>query len=619
MTKKQKKSLFEIIISAIIVILTLLLSLIGYLKETFFLERSIYFYLSLVLYLIAYFIVGRSVLIKSFKNILRGKVFDEFFLMSIATIVAFILGEFFEGVAVMLFYQVGELFQSIAVERSRKSITHLMDIAPSFAIRIDEDGKEEVIDPDEVNIDDVLLIKVGDKIPVDAIVIEGSTTIDTSSLTGESIPSDVKKDDVIISGCINLTSAIKVKAKTKYEDSTVYHILNLIEEANESKGKTEQFISKFAKYYTPAVVILAVLISIIPPLFNNYNFSEWIYKGLSFLVISCPCALVISIPLSFFSGIGKGSKYGILIKGGVHLENLAKIKTLFFDKTGTITTGRFKVTKSSLNENDTSLLASIEDYSNHPLSKAITSEYKSIERVKIVDLEEISGKGIKGKYNNQIVLCGNKALFDQFNIKIEEQEGTVIYLGLDDKYLGYVILEDEIKEDSFKALQELKKLNVTKRIMLTGDKANVAKKVSSKLEITDCYAELLPQEKLEHIKKEKNTKYKVGFVGDGINDAPSLAYADVSFAMGEKGASLALETSDIVLMDDSLTKVAKSIKIAKSTMRICYENIILALGIKLLCMILSVLGIGGILMSIFADVGVMILCVINSMRNLYSK
>ncbi len=621
MNKKQKRALFEIIISGILLLfVTLLYPFI--IKQTGNEIKGIFYYIQIAIYVVTYIVIGGRILLKSIKNISRGKIFDEFFLMSLATIVAFALQEFFEGVAVMLFYQIGELFQSIAVERSRKSITSLMEIAPTTANRVVNDDIE-VIDVDEVNIGDILLIKVGDKIPVDGIVIEGNSTLDTSSLTGESLPLDVKENEEVLSGSINLSGVIKIKAKKVYEDSSVYKILTLIEEASDSKGKTEQFISKFAKYYTPTVVILALILSIIPPLFDSFQFTKWILRGMSFLVISCPCALVISIPLSFFSGIGKASKQGILIKGGVHLEDLNKTKTIFFDKTGTLTTGKFAITEEVNYKEDSDfkkLLKSMELNSTHPLAKAICEYYQDEEIINLTDIEEISGRGMKGKYHNQEILCGNDKLLKENDIEFESIKGTIIYLVKDRILLGYVKLEDQLKEDTKEAIRLLKKEGIEELIMITGDKEEPAKKIASEINLTKYYASLLPEEKLKIVKEYQSTSdSKVSYVGDGINDAPTLISVDVSFAMGKNGSSLAMESSDIVLMDDSLMKVYKAKRFARQTMRTCYLNIILALGIKVLCLVLGALGIGGMLLAIFADVGVMIICVINSMLNYYIK
>ncbi len=620
MNKKQKRSLIEIIVTIFLLLICQILYPLLMNKLNLNIKEGIFFYIHVLLYLITYIVIGGRILLKSLKNISHGRIFDEFFLMSLATIVAFALQEFFEGVAVMLFYQIGELFQSLAVSHSRKEIKSLMEIAPKFANRI-VNGEIEKIDVDEVNIDDVLLVKVGEKIPVDGIILEGESTLDTSSLTGESLPLDVHVGDEIISGSINLSKVLKIRAKTSYEESSIYKILVLIEEANESKGKTEQFISKFAKIYTPVVVIFAILLAIIPPLFDHYQFTKWILRAMSFLVISCPCALVISIPLAFFSGIGKASKKGILIKGGVYLENLNKIKTIFFDKTGTLTTGKFKVkeiNKLTEENNFESLFKSIEEKSSHPLAQAIVNYFIDFKTLAIKNIQEISGKGIKANYLDDIIFAGNAKLMKENNIAFKEEKGTVIYLAKNNKCLGYVILEDEIKSEAKKTMQLLKKEKIENLIMITGDKEEIAKNVSEKLALTKYYASLLPQDKLEIVKsyKEKMNEL-VGYVGDGINDAPTLVTSDVAFAMGFNGSSLAIESSDIVLMQDNLLKLVEAKKIAKQTMFIAYLNIILALGVKILCLILGALGIGGMLLAIFADVGVMIICVINSIMNFY--
>lgn len=612
MNKKQKKTLVEIILSSILIFINILLSSIF--------KTELMSFLSLILYLITYFIIGRKVLFKAIKNILKGHVFDEIFLMALATIGAFILKEYFEGVAVMLFYQIGELFQDIAVSSSRKSITHLIELVPTSTLRINGDDIEE-IDVEEVNVGDILLIKVGEKIPVDALIIDGSTTIDTSSLTGESLPVEKSINEEVLSGTINLSNVIKVKALKTAENSTIFNILNLIEDATISKGKTESFISKFAKFYTPIVVILAFIISVVPPLFDGFIFAKWILKGLSFLVISCPCALVISVPLSFFSGIGKASRNGILIKGSNYVEKLSKVDYVFLDKTGTITNGNFEVESINNISNFTifnNLLYSIERYSTHPLAKAICSYLNEYNVLEINDVKEIPGKGIIGYYEDKLVVCGNKSLLNDYNIKFKSEDGTLIYLAYDNKYLGYALLNDLIKEDSKIAIERIKSTHVKDVIMLTGDKSDVSKYVANLVNITTYKAELLPQEKLDVITQYKEKGYITCFVGDGINDAPSLALADVSLSMGS-GSTLALETSDIVIINNSLISVYNAIKIAKSTMKIAYFNIVFSIFIKILFLLLSVFGLSNMLFAIFADVGVMIICVLNSMRNLIKK
>ncbi len=611
MNKKQKTTLIQIIISSIILIISLVLSNIF--KDNDFIK-----YLSIVLYFLSYFVVGYKILIKSFKNICHGKIFDELFLMSIATIGAFILQDFFEGVAVMLFYQIGELFQDLAVSSSRKSITSLIEIVPKKAIRI-YNGIEEEIEADEVKIDDILLIKVGEKIPVDSIIIEGDTTLDTSSLTGESLPVEKYKGDEVLSGTINLSNVIKVKATKTFENSAIYSILSLIEDASSSKGKTESFITKFAKYYTPIVVISAVIISIIPPLFDNYDFKKYVIKGLSFLVISCPCALVISVPLSFFSGIGKASKNGILIKGSNHIEKLSSVNCVLLDKTGTITTGIFEVDEInniSNNELFNKLFYSMENKSTHPLAKAIVKYYKNENELTLEDIKEIPGKGIIANYNNKLVLCGNESLLNKYNISSNKIDGTIIHLAYDNNYLGYVKLSDKIKNDSKDAITKIKKANVKEVVMLTGDKESASKFVANSVGVTAYKSELLPNEKLKVIKEYKDNKYVTCFIGDGINDAPSLAIADVSISMGS-GSTLAIETSDIVIINNSLENVYKAIKISKSTMHTAYFNIVFSIVIKILILLISIFFNTNMLLAIFADVGVMVICVLNSMRNMF--
>lgn len=611
MNKNQKKVLIQIILSSIILIISLVLS--NLFKDNDFIK-----YLSIVLYFLSYFIIGYKVLIKSFKNICHGKIFDELFLMSIATIGAFILQEFFEGVAVMLFYQIGELFQDLAVSSSRKSITSLIEIVPKKAIRINN-GIEEEIDADEVRIDDILLIKVGEKIPVDSIIIEGDTTLDTSSLTGESLPVEKYKGDEVLSGTINVSNVIKVKATKTFEKSAIYSVLSLIEDASSSKGKTESFITKFAKYYTPIVVISAVIISIIPPLFDNYDFKKYVIKGLSFLVISCPCALVISVPLSFFSGIGKASKNGILIKGSNHIEKLSSVNCILLDKTGTITTGVFEVDEiNNINNNKlfNKLFYSIENKSTHPLAKAIVKYYKNENELTLEDIKEIPGKGVIANYNNKLVLCGNESLLNKYNVITNKVDGTIIHLAYDNNYLGYIKLSDKIKNDSKAAITKLKKANIKEVVMLTGDKESASCLVANNVGVTAYKSELLPNEKLEVIKEYKDNKYVTCFIGDGINDAPSLAIADVSISMGS-GSTLAIETSDVVIINNSLENVYKAINISKSTMHTAYFNIVFSIVIKLLILLISIFFDTNMVLAIFADVGVMVICVLNSMRNMF--
>lgn len=625
LNKKQKRTLIEIIITAVLLIITrFIYPLIINNCNQEIIKYNVFYIIQIILYIIAYLCIAGRILLKSIKNISSGRFFDEFFLMSLASIVALCMQEFFEGVAVMLFYQIGELFQSIAVEKSRKSITSLMEIAAVYANKVLENGDLEKIDVEDVQLNDILLVKVGEKIPVDSIVIEGDTTLDTSSLTGESRPFNVSINDQVLSGSINLTSVIKVKAIKKYVDSSVYKILTLIEEASETKGKTEQFITRFAKVYTPTVVILALLLCVIPPLFDSFNFAKWIYRALSFLVISCPCALVISIPLSFFSGIGKCSKRGILVKGGVCLENLNQVNTMFFDKTGTLTTGVFEVLSENNINNDplfNKIFKGIEMNSIHPIAVAISNYYQNEEHLELNNIEEIPGRGMKALLDHKIILCGNAKLMQEYNIAYKDSIGTVIHLSYDNKYLGYLVLGDKIKEGTEIAIDKIRKQRIKQLIMITGDKDEPASLVADKLKLNKYYSELLPDEKLNIVKSyiNSNQKSKIAYVGDGINDAPTLATCDVSFAMGKNGSSLAIETADIVIMDDNLDKVALAKHYAHQTMLVAYINIILALSIKLLCMILSTLGIGGILIAIFADVGVMIICVVLAMLNYYTK
>ena len=582
-----------------------------------------------ILFILSYIIVGFEIILEAIENILKGKVFDENFLMSVATIGAFVIGEFPEAVAVMLFYQIGELFQSYAVDKSRKSIANLMDIRPDYA-NIYRDGKVEKVNPNKVRIGETIVVKPGEKIPLDGKIIEGKTSLDTKALTGESMPREVSEGDEILSGCINLDGVIKIKVTKEFGESTVSKILDLVENASSKKSKSENFITKFAKYYTPIVVILAVILAILPPLLvSGQNFSEWIYRALSFLVVSCPCALVISIPLSFFGGIGGASKIGILIKGSNYLEALSNVETVVFDKTGTLTKGVFEVQKVKpvgiSKEELIKMAAYSEYYSNHPISKSIKEAYgKEIDEEKIVNTKELSGHGILAKIEEKEVLIGNEKLMNEYQIDFTKCEdiGTILYVAIERKYVGYIVIADKIKEDSKIAIKGLKKNNVKKIVMLTGDKKEVGESVSTELKIDKVYTELLPDgkvEKVEELLKQKSEKGKVAFVGDGINDAPVLALADIGIAMGGLGADSAIEAADIVIMTDEPSKIVKAIKLSRKTMRIVKENIVFAIFIKIVVLILSAFGISTMWEAVFADVGVSVIAIINALRILRVK
>lgn len=578
-----------------------------------------------VLFLISYLIVGLNILKKAFRNIFRGKVFDENFLMTVATLGAFAIGEFSEAVAVMLFYQVGELFQSFAVDKSRKSISSLMNIRPDYA-NILKNNKEEKVNPEDVKIGDIIIVKPGEKVPLDGIVIEGKSSIDTKALTGESVPRSVKKDDEILSGCINLNGVIKLKVCKEFGESTVSKILNLVENASSRKSKSENFITKFAKYYTPVVVIIAVFIAFLPPLVvKEASFIDWIYRALSFLVVSCPCALVISIPLSFFGGIGGASKMGILIKGSNYLEALANTEIVVFDKTGTLTEGVFEVQKINpidISEDELLRIAvHSENYSNHPISKSLKNAYsKEIDKNIISKTEELSGRGIAAIVDDKDILIGNEKLMNENNINFSvcKDVGTILYVAINKEYAGYILISDKIKKDSKKTISNLKDRKI-KTIMLTGDKKEVGESVSSSLNMDGVYTELLPDgkvEKVEDLIKQKSEKGKLAFVGDGINDAPVLALADIGIAMGGLGADSAIEAADIVIMTDEPSKISNAINLSKKNMRIVKENIIFAISVKVLVLLLSALGISTMWEAVFADVGVAIIAILNSLRML---
>ena len=582
--------------------------------------------LQLILMLVAYILLGKDTVLKAVKNVEKGDFFDENFLMTIATLGAIIIGEYPEAVAVMLFYEIGELFQSYAINKSRKSIADMMDIKPEYA-NVIRDNKSQKVDPDEVQIGETIEIKPGERVPLDAIIIKGESTLDTSALTGESIPVEVREGATILSGCININALILAKVTKEYFDSTVNKVLDLVENAASKKSTSERLITRFAKIYTPIVIGLAVLLAIFPPIISGeYNFRVWIFRALSFLVVSCPCAFVISIPLSFFSGIGAASRAGVLIKGGNYLEALSKVDTVVLDKTGTLTKGVFNVQKvividKSIKEDEfISLVAMAESGSNHPISKSIQKYYnREIDTNSINSIKEISGKGIEAVINNKKILVGNEKLIDVPNDIIVNDIGTILYVEIENKFAGYIVISDEIKKDAKKAIKDLKDIGIKKSVMLTGDVEKVAKKVGEELGLDEIYSNLLPQDKVskfEEIIKNKDSKGNVVFVGDGINDAPVLARADVGIAMGAMGSDAAIEAADVVIMTDEPSKIVTAIKSSKKTMKIAMQNIILAFGVKAIALILSALGITDMWMAVFADTGVTILAVLNSFRAL---
>lgn len=610
------KRLWRIIIGAAVLATAILLSLNNE-------------WLQIALFIISYIIVGGDVVKRAVKNIFKGQVFDENFLMSIATIGAFFIGEYPEGVAVMLFYQVGELFQSYAVGKSRKSIASLMDIRPDYA-NVKKGDELVKVDPDEVQIGDIIVIKAGEKIPLDGKVIEGSSMIDTSALTGESVPREVEVGSDILSGCININGVITAEVTKEFGESTVSKILDLVENASSKKSNSEQFITKFARYYTPVVVIIAVFLAIIPPLvIDGATFSDWIYRALAFLVVSCPCALVISIPLSFFGGIGGASKKGVLVKGSNYLEALAETEIVVFDKTGTLTKGVFNVqeihpegvSKEELLE----LTAHAESYSNHPISLSLKRAYsKEIDNGRISDVEEISGHGVIATVDGKKVMAGNIKLMKMMDIPYFKGEliGTIVHVAVNNKYIGYIVIADEVKEDSAQAIKELKAANIKQTVMLTGDNKSIGSKVAKELGLDKVYAELLPAdkvEKLEELFSQKSKKGKLAFVGDGINDAPVLARADIGIAMGGLGSDAAIEAADVVIMTDEPSEIATTMKISKKTLKIAHQNIVFAIGIKIIVLILSAFGITTMWAAIFADVGVTIIAVLNAFRALNVK
>ena len=619
MNKKQKKMLVRIIISFVLVVVFSQLPVEGYPRFG--------------LFMIPYLIIGYDILKKAFKGIRNKQVFDENFLMAVATIGAILLGDYTEGTAVMLFYQIGELFQSYAVGRSRRNISELMDIRPDYA-NVENNGELEQVDPDEVAIGTIIVVQPGEKVPIDGVITEGTSTLNTSALTGESLPRSAKVGDEVISGCINMTGLLKIRTTKEFGESTVSKILELVENSSSRKSKSENFISKFAKYYTPAVCYGALALALLPPIVlllmgKPAMWGDWIYRALTFLVISCPCALVISIPLSFFAGIGGASNQGVLVKGSNYLETLAQTKYVVFDKTGTMTQGVFEVSGIHHNEmSDEKLLeyaALAECSSSHPISKSLQKAYgKPVDRNRVTDIEEISGNGVIAKVDGVSVAAGNAKLMKKLGIAYQEchHVGTVVHMAVDGRYAGHILISDIIKPHAKEAIAELKKAGISRTVMLTGDSRRVADQVAAELGIDEVYSELLPADKVtkvEELLDKKTAKEKLAFVGDGINDAPVLSRADIGIAMGALGSDAAIEAADIVLMDDDPLKISKAIKIARKCIRIVYENIYFAIGIKVLCLILGAIGIANMWMAIFADVGVMIIAVLNAIRALFVK
>ena len=620
MNKKQKKVLIRILVAAVLMIVFSQLPVEGYIR--------------FLLFMIPYLVIGYDILKKAFKGILNRQVFDENFLMAVATVGAIVLGNYTEGVAVMLFYQIGELFQSYAVGKSRRNISELMDIRPDYA-NIERDGKLEKVDPDEVEIGSVIVVQPGEKIPIDGVVTEGKTTLNTSALTGESLPREVAPGDEVISGCINMTGVLKIRTTKEFGESTVSKILDLVENSSSKKSRSEHFISKFARYYTPAVCYGALALAVLPPLVRMLamglapEWGNWIYRALTFLVISCPCALVISIPLSFFAGIGGASREGILVKGSNYLETLAQTRYVVFDKTGTMTQGVFEVSGVHHNEMEEARLleyaALAESASSHPISKSLQKAYgKAVDRSRVTDIEEISGNGVTAKVDGIPVAAGNAKLMEHLGIPYKEchHVGTVVHMAVNGAYAGHILISDLLKPNAKEAITSLKHAGIEKTVMLTGDSKKVADQVAKELGIGEVYSELLPADKVskvEELLKEKNAKAKLVFVGDGINDAPVLSRADIGIAMGALGSDAAIEAADVVLMDDDPLKISKAIRIARKCMRIVYENIYFAIGIKALCLILGALGIANMWLAIFADVGVMVLAVLNAIRVLFVK
>ncbi|MCI6996705.1 MAG: cadmium-translocating P-type ATPase [Eubacterium sp.] len=620
MTKKQKKVFVRIIAAAVLLVGFSFLPVEGYLR--------------FVLFMIPYAIIGYDILKKAVKGIRNRQVFDENFLMAIATVGAILLGDYKEGVAVMLFYQIGELFQSCAVGKSRRSISSLMDIRPDYA-NVERDGVLEQVDPDEVEPGTVIVVQPGEKIPIDGVILEGKASLNTSALTGESLPREAGEGDQVISGCINMTGVLKIRTTKEFGESTVSKILDLVENSSSRKSKSENFISKFARYYTPAVCYSALALAIVPPLFSMLALASepqwgvWVYRALTFLVISCPCALVISIPLSFFAGIGGASNAGVLVKGSNYLETLSQTKYVVFDKTGTLTQGVFEVTgihHSSMEQEKLLEYAALaESFSSHPISKSIRKAYgKELHQERVSEVKEISGNGVTAKVDGIPVAVGNGKLMNQLGISWKEchHVGTIVHIAVDGEYAGHIVIADVVKPTSAQAVAELKRAGVRRTVMLTGDADQVARKVAEELRVDQVYSELLPADKVQKVEEmleHKNTKEKLAFVGDGINDAPVLSRADIGIAMGALGSDAAIEAADVVLMDDDPMKIVKAIKIAKKCMRIVYENIYFAIGIKLICLVLGAAGIANMWLAIFADVGVMVIAVLNAVRSLFVK
>lgn len=621
MTKKQKKVLIRIIVAAILLVILHFVPLEG-------------LWLGL-LYLIPYAVIGYDILRKAVLGIMHGEVFDENFLMAVATVGAMGLGEYSEGVAVMLFYQIGELFQSVAVGKSRQNISALMDIRPDYANIEAEDGSLEQVNPDDVEIGTIIVVRPGEKVPIDGVVVEGTSTLNTSALTGESVPREITVDQDVISGCVNLTGLLKIRTTKEFGESTVSKILDLVENSSMKKSKSENFITKFARYYTPAVCYSALVLAILPPVINLIMgnpaaWSTWIIRALTFLVISCPCALVISIPLSFFGGIGAASVCGILVKGSNYLEAMSETKYVVFDKTGTLTKGVFDVTgiypgQGFTEEELLEYAAYAESYSSHPISKSLKNAYgKELDASNVSDVEEISGHGVTAKVNGRQVAAGNAKLMKSLNLAYTENTGvgTVVHVAVDGNYAGYILISDVIKDGAKEAIASLKNSGVKKCIMLTGDSKTVAEHVASELKLDEVHSELLPADKVSCVEKllqEKGAKEKLAFVGDGINDAPVLSRADIGIAMGALGSDAAIEAADVVLMDDNPAKIALAMRISRKCLRIVYENIVFALAVKAICLILGALGIANMWVAIFADVGVMVLAVLNAIRCLRIK
>lgn len=628
MTKKQKKMLARIILSIVLTGVILVLDKIFCVAE-----KTGISWIMVTLFLFPYLVAGYDILKKAIKGIFKGNLFDENFLMATATVGAFALGECLEGVAVMVFYQIGELFQGIAVGKSRRNISDLMDIRPEHA-NLETDGGVSRVNPDSVPAGSVILVKSGERIPLDGIVVEGSSLLDTKALTGESVPRKVSVNDEVMSGCVNLSGVLRIRTSKEFGESAVSRILDLVENASSKKSRAENFITRFAKYYTPLVCIGALIVAVVPPLFlslvqgQDLDFSKWIYRALSFLVISCPCALVVSIPLSFFAGIGRASREGILVKGASYLELLSSVKTVVFDKTGTLTRGTFCVTEinpAGIDRNELlDICAHMEIYSDHPVAVSIRNEYgKNLDAGRVSQIEEVSGHGIRGFLDGKKILAGNSKLLESEKVdfaKCEDKLGTIIYVSVDSTYAGYIIVSDLIKDDSRKAIQELKKSGISRTVMLTGDLKKSAEIVARETGVDEFYAELLPQDKvskLEEILMNKRPKTSVAFVGDGINDAPVLSRSDVGISMGALGSDAAIEASDIVLMDDNPLCISKAVRISRKCIAIVHENIVFAIGIKLLCLVLGALGFSGMWFAIFADVGVMVLAVLNAIRVLF--